>query len=104
MEPNGGTAGISPARQFSQVIDRQRLDGVWLGARPPSATSYSAVRFPLANYQRRGGPFAIITSRDKNRPPAVWTIAIISLFFLAASLQREREREKGGHADGLDDH
>lgn len=39
----GGTAGISPARQFSEVIDRRRLDGVWLRAPSPvvsAAMSY----------------------------------------------------------------
>jgi len=34
IELNGGTAGISLACQFSQVIDRRRLDGVWLETHP----------------------------------------------------------------------
>jgi hypothetical protein len=92
MEPNGGTAGISPARQFSQVIDRRRLDGVWLGRRCHRRRVTPAVRFPLANRRPElstggGGPLAIITSRDKKsaRPPAVSTIANrdnLSLFSL----------------------
>jgi len=65
MEPNGGTAGISPARQFSQVIDRRRLDGVWLGWSSAAGAIGDELLQPrdfhsrnaAPNYQRARWPF-----------------------------------------------